>query len=48
MLELHAANKSYLSWSQRPWFLMQALNIPFVERVHDFTEPGTPGDISEV
>ncbi|MFT5135381.1 MAG: hypothetical protein ACI9XU_001274 [Arenicella sp.] len=31
MLNLHIANKNYSSWSLRPWVLMRALDIPFVE-----------------
>ena len=34
MYTLHIANKNYSSWSLRPWVLMQALDIPFTERVH--------------
>ena len=39
MYTLHIANKNYSSWSLRPWVLMQALNIPFTEKLHPF--PGT-------
>lgn len=31
MLELFIGNKNYSSWSLRPWFLLKALGIPFVE-----------------
>lgn len=48
MLELHIANKNYSSWSLRPWFIMKALNIPFIEKVHFFEEPGTPSDFPMV
>jgi glutathione S-transferase len=41
MLELHIANKNYSSWSLRPWLLMKALGIPFVEKVHFFSPSGT-------
>ena len=33
MLNLYIANKNYSSWSLRPWFLMKALDIPFVEHL---------------
>lgn len=36
MYELHIANKNYSSWSLRPWLLMKALNIPFIETIHPF------------
>ena len=42
MFELHIANKNYSSWSLRPWLLMKALAIPFVEKLHYFSPPGTP------
>lgn len=42
MFELHIANKNYSSWSLRPWLLMKALDIPFVERLHYFSSPETP------
>jgi glutathione S-transferase len=32
-LTLFIANKAYSSWSARPWLLMRALEIPFVEVV---------------
>ena len=31
MLTLYIGNKNYSSWSLRPWLLMRALDIPFVE-----------------
>ena len=34
MYTLHIANKNYSSWSLRPWVLIQALDIPFAERMH--------------
>jgi glutathione S-transferase len=40
MYELYVGNKNYSSWSLRPWVLMRALAIPFVEHVVPF-EPGT-------
>ena len=40
MFELHIANKNYSSWSLRPWLLMRALDIPFVEKLHYFSSPG--------
>jgi len=30
---LYIANKNYSSWSLRPWVLMQALGIPFEEKI---------------
>ena len=42
MFELHIANKNYSSWSLRLWLLMRALDIPFVEKLHYFSSPGTP------
>jgi glutathione S-transferase len=42
MFELHIANKNYSSWSLRPWLLMKALDIPFVEKLHYFSSPDIP------
>lgn len=36
MYTLHIANKNYSSWSLRPWVLLRALGIPFVEQLHAF------------
>lgn len=33
---LITANRNYSSWSLRPWLLMKALDIPFVDRVEPF------------
>lgn len=33
---LITANRNYSSWSLRPWLLMMALDIPFVDRVEPF------------
>lgn len=33
---LITANRNYSSWSLRPWFLMKALGIAFVDRVEQF------------
>jgi glutathione S-transferase len=38
--ELYIGNRNYSSWSLRPWALMRALSIPFVEHVVPF-DPGT-------
>jgi len=38
--ELYIGNRNYSSWSLRPWVLMRALSIPFVEHVVPF-DPGT-------
>ncbi len=40
MYTLHIANKNYSSWSLRPWVLMRALQIPFEEIVHPFSDSG--------
>lgn len=36
---LVTANRNYSSWSLRPWVLMKALGIPFVDRIEPFTKP---------
>ncbi|MGC1269493.1 MAG: glutathione S-transferase family protein [Croceibacterium sp.] len=36
---LITANRNYSSWSLRPWLLMQALGIPFEDRLELFTRP---------
>lgn len=36
---LITANRNYSSWSLRAWLLMQALGIPFVDRVQPYTRP---------
>ncbi len=36
MYELYIGNKNYSSWSVRPWVLMTALGIPFVEHLVPF------------
>ncbi|RIV86756.1 glutathione S-transferase family protein [Aurantiacibacter zhengii] len=33
---LVTANRNYSSWSLRPWVLMKALGIPFIDRVEPF------------
>ena len=35
---LITANRNYSSWSLRPWVLMQALAIPFEDRIEPFTQ----------
>ncbi|MDP1028109.1 glutathione S-transferase family protein [Sphingomonas sp. KR1UV-12] len=35
-LTLVTANRNYSSWSLRPWVLMRALGVPFVDRVEPF------------
>ena len=40
MYELHIGNKNYSSWSLRPWVLMTALGIPFIERQWVFAAQG--------
>jgi glutathione S-transferase len=32
-LTLYIGNKAYSSWSARPWLLLQALQIPFTEKI---------------
>ena len=36
---LITANRNYSSWSLRPWVLMKALGIEFVDRIEPFTKP---------
>lgn len=36
---LITANRSYSSWSLRPWLLMKALGIPFEDRIEPFMKP---------
>lgn len=40
MYQLHIANKNYSSWSLRPWVLLRALQIPFKEVMHPFSDTG--------
>jgi glutathione S-transferase len=44
MYELYVGNKNYSSWSLRPWVLMKARAIPFVEHVVPF-EPGSSYEV---
>lgn len=43
MYQLYIANKNYSSWSLRPWVLMKARGIPFVEHLTPF-KPGSNFD----
>ncbi len=36
---LITANRNYSSWSLRPWVLMKALDIPFIDRLEPFAKP---------
>lgn len=36
---LITANRNYSSWSLRPWLLLKALAIPFIDRIELFTRP---------
>ncbi len=36
MYELYIGNKNYSSWSLRPWVLLRARGIPFVEHIKPF------------
>lgn len=47
MYTLYIANKNYSSWSLRPWILMRALSIPFVERLMPFGESVRSGKFRE-
>lgn len=35
---LITANRNYSNWPLRPWVLMQALAIPFENRIEPFTQ----------
>jgi glutathione S-transferase len=41
---LITANRNYSSWSLRPWVLMKALGIAFVDRIEPFTKPDNYND----
>jgi glutathione S-transferase len=41
---LITANRNYSSWSLRPWVLMKALGIPFVDLIEPFTKPDNYDD----
>jgi glutathione S-transferase len=47
-VKLHIGNKSYSSWSLRPWLAMAQAGIPFEERVIPLDQPGTAADIAAV
>src|SRR5262245_44025742 len=38
-------NKLYSSWSLRPWLLMKAFGLPFIEQVIPLYQPGTKAEI---
>lgn len=41
MYTLHIANKNYSSWSLRPWVLLKALDIAFIEQQERFDDGGS-------
>lgn len=41
---LITANRNYSSWSLRPWVLMKALGIAFIDRFEPFTKPDNHDD----
>lgn len=41
---LITANRNYSSWSLRPWLLLKALGIGFVDRIEPFTGPDNHAD----
>lgn len=47
-MKLIIANKLYSSWSLRPWILMQALGIPFEERVIPMYFPDSKAHMLDV
>lgn len=47
-MKLIIANKLYSSWSLRPWILMQALGIPFEERVIPMYFPASKARMLDV
>jgi glutathione S-transferase len=38
-LTLIIANRNYSSWSLRPWLLLKALDIAFIDRIEPFAKP---------
>lgn len=44
---LITANRTYSSWSLRPWLLMKALDIPFADRFEPFTKPDNYEDFRQ-
>lgn len=48
MLEIVIGNKRYSSWSMRPWVVLQATGVPFVERVIPLDQPDTATRIAAV
>jgi glutathione S-transferase len=47
MYTLHIANKNYSSWSLRPWVVMRALQIPFEEVIHPFSDNGNEAEFRQ-
>ena len=41
MFTLIIGNKNYSTWSLRPWVLLKALDIPFIERLEPFIAHGS-------
>ncbi len=47
-MKLHIGNKSYSSWSLRPWLLLTHAGIPFEERVIPLDQSSSAADIAAV
>ena len=47
-MKLHIGNKSYSSWSLRPWLLLTQAGIPFEEHVIPLDQPSSSADIAAV
>lgn len=47
-MKLHIGNKSYSSWSLRPWLVLAQAGIPFEEQVIPLDQPTSTADIAAV